>query len=94
MDYDVKDKISKDFITEQIKSEYLTSLTTQSSTRPESIATLSPFERLQLVFDLIQEDSRLFADFKLSTAGEIFSCLQEIDDIGDIKRLKPGKKAE
>jgi hypothetical protein len=72
----------------------LTSLTTPGFTRPESIATLSPFERIQLVFELIQEDPRLFADFKLATAGEIFSCLYEIDKVDDIKRLKPGKKAE
>ena len=58
------------------------------------MTTLCPTERLQIVFDLIQDDPRLCAEFKYPTAGEIFSCLQKIDSVEDIKKLKPEKKTE
>jgi hypothetical protein len=62
--------------------------------RPESITTLSPIERIQLIFDLVQEHPELYDDFKLHTAGEIFCCLQEVDNTEDIKKLKPEKRTQ
>ena len=92
--YEVQKEITNDFISEHVKDEYLKYLTTPGTTRSESITTLSPTERLQLIFELIQTDSRLFAEFKYATAGEIFFCLQDIDSVEEINKLKPEKKTE
>ena len=90
--YETQKEISKDFISEQIRDDYLKHLTTPGSVRTEGIANLSSNERLQIIFDLVQSELYLLDNYRLQTASEIFFCLAEIDDYEDIKKLKPDKR--
>ena len=51
--YDTQKEITHNFISDQIREEYLKFLITPGSVRPEIIASLSPTERIQLIFELV-----------------------------------------
>ena len=51
--YDTQKEITHNFISDQIREEYLKFFISPGSIRPKIIGSLSPTERIQLIFDLI-----------------------------------------
>jgi hypothetical protein len=51
--YDTQKEITRDFVSDQTRDEYLQFLMTPGAVRPEIIGSLSPTERIQLIFDLV-----------------------------------------